>query len=173
MRILAIDQSPSSCGFAVWNTGDAIPQSGAWPLCENIKQRSLAFAGLRRELVAIHKAEPIDLIAHEKAIKLPTDKLDKLIALYGLVAIIEGFAQARRIRFMAAAAGDWRKTWFNGMEVEGHPDLKRMAIERARQFGMDPINDDEAEACGILDHTMHLEKITPPWRIANPMLATL
>lgn len=35
------------------------------------------------------------------------------------------------------------------------------------------ITDDEAEACGILDHIMHGEKITPPWRLAHPLVATL
>ena len=173
MRILALDQSLSSCGFAVWNTDDPIPQSGAWPLCEGVAQRANAFLGLRRELIALHKAEPIDLIAHEKPIKLPTDKLDKLIGIYGLVAHIECFARGKRIRLMSIDSREWRKTWFFGMDVAGRTDLKRMAIERARQFGMDPITDDEAEACGILDHIMHEERIMPPWRALNPMVATL
>lgn len=173
MRILALDQSLSSCGFAVWNTDDPIPQSGAWPLAESVKQRALAFVGLRRQLIALHKAEPIDLIAHEKPIKLPSDKLDKLVGLYGLVAHIECFAASKRIRFVSVSAQEWRKTWFCGMDVAGRTDLKRMAIERARQFGMSPITDDEAEACGILDHVMHEERIMPPWRAANPMVATL
>ena len=173
MRILALDQSLSSCGYAVWNTDDPIPQSGAWPLCEGVHQRAFAFLGLRRELIALHKADPFDIIAHEKPIKKPTDKLDKLLGLYGLVATIECFAAGKRVRCVSIDSRSWRATWFNGMAVEGRTDLKRMAIERARQFGMDPITDDEAEACGILDHVMHGEKITPPWRIANPMIATL
>lgn len=173
MRILALDQSLSSCGYAVWNTDDPIPQSGAWPLCEGVNQRALAFLGLRRELRALHAQEPIDLIAHEKPIKLPSDKLDKLIGLYGLVAHIECFARGKRIRYVSINTRDWRNTWFFGMNVEGRSDIKRLAIERARQFGMDPLTDDEAEACGILDHVMHLEKLTPPWRHANPFLQPL
>lgn len=173
MRFVALDQSLSSCGYAVWDSGNPLPRSGAWPLCEGVGQRALAFLALRRELIALHKEEPIDILAHEKPIKMPSDKLDKLLGLYGLVAHIECFAAGKRIRCTSVDSRSWRATWFNGMAVEGRTDLKRMAIERARQFGMDPVTDDEAEACGILDHVMHLEKITPPWRAANPMLATL
>lgn len=173
MRLLALDQSLSNCGFAVWEDGKPIPVSGAWPLCEGVHQRALAFVDLRRNLVAIHKETPIDVIAHENPIKMPIDKLDKLVGLYGLVAIIEGFARSKRIRCIGVGASKWRSTWFNGMEIKGRDDLKRVAIERARQFGMNPLTHDEAEACGILDHVMHTEKITPPWRVAVPFTAPL
>lgn len=173
MRLVALDQSLSSCGYAVWDSGTDLPRSGAWPLCEGVQQRALAFIGLRRELIALHKEQPIDIIAHERALKMPSDKLDKLIALYGLVATIEAFARARRLTLYSVTSQAWRSTWFNGMQVEGRSDLKRIAIERARQFGMNPLTHDEAEACGLLDHVMHAEKITPPWRLEHPMVAML
>jgi hypothetical protein len=173
MRILALDQSLTNCGFAVWDDEKPIPVSGAWPLCEGVAQRALAFVDLRRNLVALHKEEPIDIIAHENPLKMPIDKLDKLIGLYGLVAIIEGFCRAKRIRCIGVDARAWRGTWFNGMAITGRDDLKRVAIERARQLGISPLTHDEAEACGILDHVMHREKITPPWRAAHPFVATL
>lgn len=173
MRILALDQSLSNTGYAVWDEDKPIPVSGAWPLCEGVAHRALAFVDLRRNLVALHRDTPIDLIAHENPIKMPIDKLDKLIGLYGLVAVIEGFARSKRIRCIGYDVRNWRGTWFTGMQVKQNDDLKRLAIERARQFGMSPLTHDEAEACGILDHTMHLEKITPPWRVAAPFLSTL
>lgn len=113
------------------------------------------------------------MIAHETPLKLPTDNLAKLMGTYGLIAHIESIAQVRRVRLLSVGQRDWRSTWFNGMAITGRDNLKRAAIERARQFGMDPLSDDEAEACGILDHVMHGEKITPPWRLEHPLVATL
>jgi hypothetical protein len=173
MRIVALDQSLSNTGFAVWDEGEALPRSGAWPLCEGVHQRALAFVGIHRELAAINEGSPIDLLVYEKPLKLPTDKLEKLIGLYGLVAHVESYARVKRITCHPIETRDWRGSWFNGMEIKGRDDLKRLAIERARQLGMNPITHDEAEAIGILDHAMHLNKITPPWRIAHPFVGTL
>jgi hypothetical protein len=173
MRILALDQSLTNTGFAIWDEGEALPRSGAWALCDGVHQRALAFVGLHRELATLHNDRPIDLIVHEKALKMPSDKLEKLIGLYGLVAHIESYARVKRISLISVSASAWRGTWFTGMEVAKGDDLKRLAIERARQFGMNPLSHDEAEACGILDHAMHLNKITPPWRVAHPFTATL
>ena len=171
MRILALDQSLSNTGWALWNTGDAIPQSGAWPLCDGGRNRAHGFVAIHREINAIHAAGAIDLIAHETPLKLPTDKVAQLIGTYGLISHIESIACIKRITMMSIDQQDWRSTWFNGMRYSGREDWKRAAIERCRQFDMDPSSDDEAEACGILDHVMHMQKITPPWRIANPLVS--
>lgn len=172
LRILYLDQSPSSCGWALWQTGDELPQSGAWQLCEPGK-RAHAFVAIHREISAIHAAGAIDILAHETPLKLPTDKVSQLIGTYGLIAHLESIAHVKRMTLMSIDQQDWRSTWFNGMKITGRENLKRAAIERARQFGMDPATDDEAEAIGGLDHVMHLQKIVPPWRVANPMVATL
>jgi len=173
MRILALDQSPSNTGWALWDTGDALPRSGAWPLCEGIHKRALGFVELHRQLAAIQAECPIDILAHETPHLMPTDKRDKLIAMYGVVAHIESYAHVKRIQLHSVPDRDWRQTWFNGMVGVGRDNLKRLAIERGRQLGMNPLSDDEAEACGLLDHIMHTLKITPPWRLAHPMVATL
>jgi hypothetical protein len=173
MRIAAIDQSLTSTGFAVWNSGDDLPRSGAWPLCDGVWQRASAFVGLHRELAALQAEGAIDLLAYETPVLMPTDKRDKLVGLYGMVAHLESYCHVKRIRIVSVGQASWRATWFNGMAITGRENLKRAAIERARQFEMDPLTDDEAEACGILDHIMHVEKITPPWRLANPLVAAV
>lgn len=173
MRIVALDQSLSNTGFAVWDAGDALPRSGAWPLCDGGRKRALGFVELHRQLAGIHTERPIDVMAHERPLKLPTDTLDKLLGTYGVVTHIESYAHVKKITLHSISSRDWRETWFNGMAVTGRDNLKRLAIERARQFGMNPATDDEAEAIGLLDHIMHMLKITPPWRLANPMVATL
>jgi hypothetical protein len=36
-----------------------------------------------------------------------------------------------------------------------------------RELGLEPRNDDESDACGILDYDLHIAGITPPWRMEN------
>jgi hypothetical protein len=173
MRILAMDQSLSSTGWALWDSGDPLPRSGAWPLCDGGSRRAMGFVQIHREISNIHAEREINILAHETPLKLPTDKLHNLLGTYGLVGHIESIAHVKKCTLYSIAQRDWRDTWFNGMVVTGRVNLKRQAIERARQFGMNPATDDEAEACGMLDHLMHVLKITPPWRLANPLVATL
>lgn len=170
-RFVALDQSPSSTGFAVWDEGDDLPRSGAWPLCEGIKNRALAFVGIHQHLGAIHRERPITALAYEQPIKTPSDKVEKLIALYGLAGHIESLCQIKLIPFDVIAARSWRST-FIGKEAHGvgSDRVKRMAVERCRHFGMDPLTHDEAEAVGILDHLLHTMRIIPPWRAAMPFL---
>lgn len=170
-RFLALDQSLSSTGYAVWDEGDALPRSGAWPLCEGIKHRPHAFLGIHREVAAIHRERAIAMLAYEQPIKTPSDKVEKLIGLYGLAAHIESIAHVKLIPFEVISARSWRST-FIGKEAHGvgSERVKRMAVERCRHFGMDPATHDEAEAVGILDHLLHTLKIVPPWREANPFL---
>ena len=173
-RFLALDQSLSSTGFAVWDEGDALPRSGAWPLCEGIKHRPHAFLGIHREVAGIHRERAISMLAYEQPIKTPSDKVEKLIGLYGLAAHIESIAHVKLIPFEVISARSWRAT-FIGKEAHGvgTERVKRMAVERCRHFGMDPLTHDEAEAIGILDHLLHTLKIVPPWRLARPFLEPL
>lgn len=170
-RFLALDQSLSSTGFAVWDEGDALPRSGSWPLCDGIKSRPLAFVGIHQKIGAIHRERPIYAIAYEQPIMTPSDKVEKLIGLYGLAAHIESIAHIKLIPFEVIAARSWRAT-FIGPEAHGVGTVrvKRMAVERCRHFGMDPLNDDEADAIGILDHYLLKLRIIPPWREAHPFL---
>lgn len=172
-RYLALDQSLSSSGFAVWDEGDDLPRSGVWAAGNSIATRAHAFVAMHREIGALHRESPIRIIAYEQPIKVPSDKVEKLIGLYGLAAHIESIASIKLIGVERIDARSWRRT-FLGPEKDrknaGTERLKRMAVERCRDLGMDPETDDEADALGILDHLLHTQGIQPPWRIANPFL---
>ncbi len=169
IRLLALDQSPLSTGFALWDEGREAPISGAWPLCEGIAKRAVGFVQVHRSIAAIHKERPIDVLVYEQPIKRPSDKVEKLIALYGVAAHIESYCQIKGIRCFVVRAGDWRETYLGAKHgIKGSENFKRAAVERGRQFGFDPVTHDEAEAIGILDHQLHAMKITPPWRLAHP-----
>ncbi len=173
-RFLALDQSLSSTGYAVWDEGDPLPRSGAWPRCEGIKHRPHAFIAIHREIGGLHREREITALAYEQPIKTPSDKVEKLIGLYGLAAHVESIAYVKGIPFQRIDARSWRAS-FIGREAHGvgTDRVKRMAVERCRHFGMDPATHDEAEAIGILDHLLHSLKISPPWREATPLVPPL
>lgn len=173
LRYLALDQSLSSTGMAVWDEGDDLPRHKVWAPGNTIETRALAFCAMHREIGALHRERPISLIAYEQPIKTPSDKVEKLIGLYGLAAHIESIASIRMIPVERIDSRTWRRT-FLGPEKDrkgvGTEVLKRMAVERCRDLGMDPETDDEADALGILDHVLHAHGIQPPWRIKHPFL---
>lgn len=173
MRGLFLDQSLSNCGWALFD-GQAAT-SGAWPLAESILRRGGGFFDLRRKLTAIHKEAPLDMIALEAPLKMSVDKVDKLIALYGLIATVEGWAHPKNVHVCLIDQRDWRNSWLgpDGRKGKDSEALKRAAVIRARELGFDPKSHDEAEAIGIMDHVLGLRKITPPWRLATPMLTML
>ena len=174
-RFLAIDQSLSSTGVASWVEGDDLPTLETWAEGCTIATRAHAFIAMHREIGAAHRERPIHTIAYEQPIKVASDKVEKLIGLYGLAAHIESIAEIRRIATERIDARSWRRT-FLGPERDrkkaGTEKLKRLAVERSRDLGMDPETDDQADAIGILDHFLHTQGIQPPWRIAHPFLFT-
>lgn len=174
-RFLALDQSPSSTGYALWEDGFDLPVSGAWPLCSGTATRHLGFVAIHTSIGTLHKEKRITDLAYEQPIKRPSDKVENLIALYGVAAHIESIAYVKGITNpLRIKQGDWRATWLGPKtHGRGREALKRLAIERARHYGMDPETDDEAEAIGILDHMLLLNKIIAPWRMAHPFLPML
>lgn len=168
--ILILDQSLSSTGFALWDGSDV--QSGAWPLCDGIRNRDQGFRALFQKLDAIHKESPLGLIGYEEPFSGPKDTTPKRVALFGLVAIIELFCVSRGIDHRSYPSQSWRGSFFSKEERQAlrGSDWKRAAIERARQFGLDPMTDDEAEAFAILDHHLLKHRIIPSWRSRNPVL---
>lgn len=171
--LLALDQSLSSTGWALL-AGEEL-DTGAWPLCQGIRNRAHGFLELFRRMEEVHRATPLSEIVHEEPIALRIDKTPKQVALFGLVATIELFAVSRRIAVTAYRSDQWRATAFNDEERKHFrgKDWKRPAVERARQLGRDPNTDDEAEAFLVLDHHLHCQRIKPAWRNAYPFLETL
>jgi hypothetical protein len=69
---------------------------------------------------------------------------------------------------VAVNVATWRRHFIGPMpRGTKSPDLKAMTMKRARELGFSPVGYDEADAIGILDHQLHLDGITPPWRMAN------
>lgn len=179
MSTLSLDQSFSSTGFVI-EAGGLILKRGAFPLSEGKAMRGQGFRVLFLWLDAHHKEFGFDTIVHEEVLKLKKDHPQKLVGLYGLVAVIELFAASRGIdTVIAYPSAKWRETFFSkeervGIRVAAADDKwKQAAKARAEQLGYECRTDDEAEAFAILDHHLHALKIKPPWREANPFLPTV
>jgi hypothetical protein len=89
----------------------------------------------------------------------------KLIALGGMA---EWFAHCIGARCFQVHIGTWRKH-FCGRGNLKRDQAKQMAVDTCRRLGIDPPDDNAAEACGILDYYLSIRRISGkpypvPWR---------
>lgn len=170
MSYLALDLSKRSAGWARWRPGMDLPECGTWELGSEVTSAGRAFLRLHQRLDEIHRATPIESIAYEKPLNLGANSSqtteETLFVLIGLAAHVVSYAEARGVRQCRdVPMGTWRRH-FLGPVPRGtrSADLKSMAMARCRELGMSPARHDAAEACGILDHSLMLAGIVPPWR---------
>lgn len=174
---VALDLSLKSTGFACWSEGQQRPRCGIWQL-SSLEFAGRAFVRLHRNLIDLHKVEPITSLMWEEALPHWAVKgqtsLATIKALAGLTAHALSFAEAVGARWSEVNQSVWRREFIGAMpRGTKTTDLKRMAMLRCRELGFDPEKHDAAEACGILDHQVTVSGITPPWRIANPLVRPL
>lgn len=144
-KILAIDFSPSSTGLALGAPGD-LPKlwterfarwegAGPYDVCASMIQ----WVG---PMLALAKP---DLIIIEAAI--PQNDRYARIAM-GADFLIGGAAKVRGIRVEACPNKTWKKHWHGsgGLKRE---EGKAKSIAVAKALGLDPRNNDEADAAGV------------------------
>jgi hypothetical protein len=169
VNFLALDLSIRSTGFAMWKEGMALPVSGTWELASSVDWAARAFVRLHRNLMDLHRVEPIDDIVFEEAIPPfalhGNTNAKTLAAAAGLAAHVESFAEACGIRRRAVNLASWRRHFIGKMpRGTKTPDLKHMAMTRCRELGFDVQKHDAAEACGLLDYQISVAGIIAPWR---------
>lgn len=185
MKVLALDLSKRSTGWACWNGESERPIYGHWRLGSEFTTDGAVFAKLHSEMNALFRVQRYDVIYFEEPIhpaQLSGHTNAKTIRLAaGLAAHVESFAYAvccRRVE--AINVQTWRKDFIGrqsipkgGKRGDARNLLKELTIERCRQLGFTPQRDDEADAIGILDYALGLNGIVPPWRkdeVLRPML---
>lgn len=83
--------------------------------------------------------------------------------LFGLAGCTELFCREAGIReYFDVKPNTWRKH-FTGVGSGKREDLKLITQQKAAQVGFEGLTEDEADALGILDYTLHCFKITPSW----------
>ena len=169
MRILALDQSETSTGYAVWGPEDAKVHSGFKQLGSEYTSPGLVFAKLHELMSDLHAVGSIDAVFYETPRHLSgwnqQSNANAHLLLVGLAAHIESWCAAMAIRPPRSVnMATWRRHFLGPMgRNKKSPDLKDMAMQRARQLGFKPLRHDEAEAIGILDFACDALKLRPYW----------
>lgn len=178
-KIIALDLSKRSTGWAVWDEGWDMPRYGSVQLgseftCDGRTYIKLhqVLSDLRATLTkfeTIYFEEPIN----PNALSGHTN-IDTLRVLAGLAAHTLSYASALGLRAQAVNITSWRRH-FVGRMPRGtkSKEWKEYAIERCQQYGWKPRKDDEADALGILDYGCELQGVTPPWRLDETLRAPL
>jgi hypothetical protein len=179
VRVLGLDLSKTSCGFAVWGPEDARAHSGTWELGSAYTPRGKVYAKLHQNMTDLHRMGPIDCIFYEEALNPAVlqghTNIDSLRVLNGLVAHAESWGEAMGCRVIHPVnQSTWRR-WFIGKmpAATRTAELKDYAMRRARQLGFHPTKHDQAEAIGIMDFGCEQMNLSPPWRVQRGLLAPL
>jgi len=175
MRILALDLSMSSAGYACWAPGDAKVQSGAWTLGTEYTSVGGVFQKLHEKMSDLATFERFDAVYYEEPLHLKTHVKNSharahMLAV-GLAAHAESWCYCNDIRPRPTDMAHWRAHFLKGMQRPKNYDgskvedaLKIMANERCRALGFKPRCHDESEAIGILSFALDEKQIEPPWR---------
>lgn len=166
---LALDLSLSSTGFALWDGESEAPVIGHWKLADSMKWRAGGYGRLHEGMMSLHRETPIDHISFEEPLTQASlngkTNIETLQTLTGLAAHAESFAAAIKATHRAINISSWRR-YFIGSMPRGtkSADLKHLTQRRCRELGFSPVGSDEADAIGVLDYSLSVSGIIPPWR---------
>ena len=175
MKLMTLDLSKRSAGLGGWDGKSALPVLISKQLGSHLTGVGMTCGRLHGVMNDLNMViGGVDAIYCEEP--LPPEALrghtsyDILLVLYGLYTHAASYAAAKGIRFHGVSQMVWRRFWYGPMKRGTKSvTLKPLAMERARQLGASPVNDDEAESFGIMDYACEREGIIPPWR-ANEVL---
>lgn len=167
MDILALDLSKSATGWARYCLGDAKPSYGTWKLGGPYTDRASAMICLYQKLVEQFAFSTPDLVIYESPLRgdVQSTEVNNRMA-NALASVVELICKGKRIRCDEASNATWRKVALGKGRGLSSKDFKALAIKMAREFGLKPENDNEADAIGLLDYAFATEQIIPPWRRA-------
>ncbi len=186
MKAIALDQSKASTGWAAWQPGWDFPRYGSEVLGSTYTSDGMVFTKLRSEIIELYSTvTAFEYLFYEEVINHRThvsSNEKSVLLLTGLRAVIEGVGYELRCRSVKDVPEKiWRRDFCGSGEVQmikraakaaqksARDPLKAATMERCRQLGMKPKNDNEGDAIGILTYNLLAHGITPPWR-ANEVL---
>ncbi len=171
MRILALDLSKRSTGWACFSETDERPIFGHWQLGSEYTSLGKTFLNLHQNVYDLHKLGEISHLFYEDSLLQLSNggsNPETLRVLGGLCMHVESIGEALGVRVIRAVhQATWRKHFIGrGTSRSKYKkfDLKAMSRERCEQFGFKTKNDDEADAIGVLDYACDYQGIIPPWR---------
>jgi hypothetical protein len=180
MDILALDLSKSGTGMARFRSGDSVPRCATWVLGSSYTDRAAMTVKLYQHLRDEFAFGEPDFVIYESPLRGDAQSTEKNNRLANANAtIVEFVCKCSRIRCAEADNNAWKSTFFNtdmpkrvrnelGRSVKNPLyDPKKISLAMCKAFGIKVDNHNEADAVGLLDHALALEKITAPWRIEN------
>lgn len=168
--ILALDLSKARTGWALWETDSDSARFGHWPLGTEFTSDGQTYRKLREEMAALTMLFTIDYIFYEEPLRAEVlhgkTNIATLRVLTGLAAQTECLGAELECRKVVPVHNKTWRALFIGRQKRGtqRDTLKDLAIERCKQLGMRPRNDDEADAIGLLDYGCEALGVMPPWR---------
>jgi hypothetical protein len=179
MRILALDLSKASAGYAVWEQGSQTVLSGCWELGSAFTSKGQTFRKLYRNLTDLHQIGKISAVFYEKPLNLGpgsgNTNQNVIDLLIGLAMHVESWSDAVGVKIVRDVhQASWRKHFLGSMKRgTKSKDLKDYAMERCQQYGFAPQRHDQAEAIGILSYAAMSLGIKPYWEeneVLRPIL---
>jgi hypothetical protein len=176
---LSLDLSKKRTGWAFWAPGQSRPVFGSFGLGDEYSPPGKVFAKLHGELSDLHRATGFVAVRYEQPADpqhfARTTAFEVPFLLIGLAAHVNSFCAALGIRRCDwTPAATWRRHFIGPMKRgTKRMDLKDFVMQRCRDLGMAPRNDDEADAIGLLDYDLHIAGIQPPWRMETVLTPEL
>lgn len=185
MKILALDLSKTSTGWAYWDGEAQKPRFGHWRLGGEYTSDGGVFVKLQSSMADLRSIARFEWIYFEEPIH-PANlsggtNIHAIRLATGLSSHTESFGHVMGCTTKAINVEQWRKAFIGddiarqtkadarqrakvlGKKISARDKLKKLTIERCQQLGMSPRKDDEADAIGILTYACQLNHITPPW----------
>ena len=174
MRIVALDLSKRSAGWATWGPKDSQVASGYWVLGTEMTSRGMVYRHLYQQLNALHSLGKIEAIFYEQPLNLGPaagfTNIETMSTLIGLAEHCQSWGEAARCRIIRAVnQASWRKQFIGSLPRPKKGDktsekLKALAVQRCNDLGFRVERHDQAEAIGILDYACMSLDIQPYWR---------
>lgn len=186
VKAFALDQSKASTGWCAWKPGWDLPRYGSETVGSEYTSDGRTFTKMRELIIDWHDTViSFDHLFYEQPIAhkqhVQTSEAN-VLTLIGLRTVIEGLGYEYGCRSVKAVdANSWRLDFCGSGEVQmikraakraeksARDPLKAATMERCRQLGMKPKNDNEGDAIGILTYGLLLNGVTPPW-LSNEVL---
>lgn len=179
MSFLSLDQSKKRTAWAFWREGLERPAFGHFRLGDEYTPFGKVFAQLHMEMSELYRTLDFTSVRYEQ----PADpshfdratSFEVPFLLIGIAAHINSFCAAKGIRRCEwVHQATWRRHFIGPMKRGLKKwQLKDFVQERCKDLGLEPRNDDEADALGILDYDLHIAGIVPPWRLEHVLVPQL
>ena len=165
MKVLALDPSATSCGFAFWDTEIERVEFGAWHLANSMSYLGDAGRNVHHRLSSFIGDQKIDHIFCEQVVEY-NKRIAQIsrIRLYEVYLHVHSFGREMGIPVHDIHAATWRRT-FLGITSRGttRKQFKDMSTRRCRYLGFLCTKDDMADAIGVLTQGCLAQKVQPYW----------